>query len=94
MQGYADMLTYLPREQQTAVLRIIARKGQELAETLNPVLQQKLAGKRITPDEYRQTLERTRSLLGEYRRILDDVRARSERNRGGGGTEPGAAGAK
>lgn len=85
MQGYADMLTYLPREQQTAVLRIIARKGQELAETLRPVIEQQRAGRRISPNEYRDTLVRTRALLTEYRRILDEVRARSAQRRGGGG---------
>jgi uncharacterized membrane protein YccC len=76
MQGYADMLGYLPREQQVAVLRIIARKGQELSETLRPLLEQYRAGERATVDEYRDTLQRTKVLLAEYRQILDGLKQR------------------
>jgi uncharacterized membrane protein YccC len=79
MQGYADMLSYLPREQQVAVLRIIARKGQELSETLRPLLEQHRAGKRPTVDQYRDTMERTKVLLAEYRKILDGLKQRKYR---------------
>ena len=76
MQGYADMLSYLPWDQQIAVLRIIARKGHELSTVLSPLLEQQREGKSVTVADYLEALERTNALAAKYRQILDDLRQR------------------
>jgi hypothetical protein len=69
LQGYADFLQGASPAVQSEVLKVMATKTQTLVDILRPFLELNEASPRPVTD-YRRVRERTRQLMGEYRRLL------------------------
>jgi len=75
MQGYADIMEGLSPKLKTQILRVMAEKTRELGTTLQPFTKQSLAARPAIAD-YRRVRERTRSLMAEYRSLLERLHDR------------------
>jgi hypothetical protein len=75
LQGYADIMEGLSPQLKTEILRVMAEKTRELGTTLQPFTEQTPAARPAIGD-YRRVRERTRTLMAEYRLLLERLHDR------------------